>query len=119
MKLLLDEMLDASIAEQLRKLGHDVEAVQGNAELEGRTDPELLRAASERGRVLVTDNVQDFARLHQQFVRSGEAHAGILLASPRRYPRAKGTIRKWAAGLDTFMRAHEKGSLESQVYWLP
>lgn len=58
------------------------------------TDPDLLRSASEQGRVLVTDKVQDFARLHQRFVTSGESHAGILLVSPRRYPRAKGPIRK-------------------------
>lgn len=119
MKLLLDEMLDVTIAAQLRNRGHDVEAVQGNAELEGRTDPDLLRAASEGGRILVTDNVQDFARLHKQFVRSGESHAGILLVSSRRYPRAKGTIRKWADGLDKFLKAHEEGSLENQTYWLP
>lgn len=119
MKLLLDKMLDVAIAEQLRKHGHDAEAVQGNAELEGKTDLDLLRAAHERGRVLVTDNVQDFARLHQEFMRAGEAHAGILLVSPRRYPRAKGTIRKWADGLDKFLQANEKDSLENQTCWLP
>jgi uncharacterized protein with PIN domain len=118
-KLLLDEMLDVAIAEQLRKRGHDVEAVQGNAELEGRKHPELLRAAFGRDRILVTDNVQDFARLHQQFMRSGEAHSGILLVSPRRHPRAKGTNRKWADGLDRFLKAHETDSLDSQVCWLP
>lgn len=119
MRLLLDEMLDPAIAEQLRKRGHDVEAVQGDVELEGRADPDLLRAASERARVLVADNVQDFARLHQRFARSGEAHAGILLVSPRRYPRAKGTIRKWVDGLEKFLNAHEGDPLESQSYWLP
>lgn len=119
MRLLLDEMLDAAIAEQLRKRGHDVEAVQGNTELEARTDLDLLREASKRGRVLVTDNVQDFARLHRQFARSGELHHGILLVSPRRYPRAKGTIRKWVDGLDKFLRAHDKDSPENQTSWLP
>ncbi len=119
MRLLLDEMLDAAIAEQLSERGHDVEAVQGNPELEGKTDPDLMRAAAERRRVLVTDNVQDFARLHQQVVRSGESHNGILLVSPRRYPRAKGTIRIWVDGLDKFIRGHDKDSLENQIYWLP
>src|SRR5258708_40319212 len=94
-KLLLDEMLSASIAEQLRRQGHDAQATQGNAGLEGKPDPELLRAAREVGRALVTDNVADFARLHRQFLSSGEDHAGVVLVSPRRFPRSKRTIGLW------------------------
>jgi len=52
-KLLLDEMLDATIAEQLCRRGHDVAATHGNAQLEGKQDPELLRAALELDRALV------------------------------------------------------------------
>ncbi|MDQ6773079.1 MAG: DUF5615 family PIN-like protein [Candidatus Dormibacteraeota bacterium] len=67
MKLLLDEMLDATIAEQLRHRGHDVEATQAQAGLEGKKDTKLLRAARELDRVVVTGNVRDFVRLHRQF----------------------------------------------------
>ena len=42
MKLLLDEMLPAAIAEQLRHRGHDVIAVSEHPELRGLPDPELL-----------------------------------------------------------------------------
>jgi predicted nuclease of predicted toxin-antitoxin system len=118
-KLLLDEMLDPTIAEQLTGRGHDVEAVQEHAELQGRTDTDLLRAALELGRVMVTDNVQDFARLHQQLIRAGDDHTGILLASPARYPRAKRTIRLWTEALHTYLEGHGKASLANLCEWLP
>lgn len=118
MKLLLDEMLDASIAEQLRRRGHDAEATQGNPGLEGNKDPDLLRAARELDRVVVTDNVQDFARLHKRFLASGEDHAGIVLASPTRFPRSKRTIGLWVEALDTFLQNHAETSLMNTCMWL-
>lgn len=118
MKILLDEMLDAMIAEQLRQRGHDAVPVQGDPDLEGMKDPELLRAARELGRALVTDNVQDFSRLHQQFVRSREEHKGIVLASPASFPRAKRTIRMWVDALAGFMKEHEDRSIDNLCVWL-
>lgn len=118
MKLLLDEMLDAMIAEGLRQRGHDVQAVQEHAELLGKKDPELLREALALGRVLVTDNVQDFARLHQQFIALGEDHAGIILASPSSFRRSKETIRIWVVALDRFLRDHPEPSMGSLCAWL-
>jgi predicted nuclease of predicted toxin-antitoxin system len=117
-KLLLDEMLNARIAEQLRRRGHDAEAIQGNAELEGKKDPEVLRAARELARVIVTDNVQDFTRLHQLFLASAEDHAGIILVSPSRFPRSKRTIGMWVKALDTFLRHHSETSLKNTITWL-
>lgn len=118
MKILLDEMLSAAIAEQLRKRRRDAAAVQGDPDLEGKSDLELLRAARELQRVLVTDNVQDFARLHQQFVRTREDHAGIILASPTRFPRSKKTIRLWVNALDRYVREHGEQAHESLCNWL-
>lgn len=111
-------MLDATIAEQLRKRGHDVTAVQGEPELEGKKDPELLRAARDQGRVLVTDNVQDFARLHQQFVRARENHAGILLASPATFPRSKKTISVWVKALDRLLKDQSDADWGNLCGWL-
>jgi predicted nuclease of predicted toxin-antitoxin system len=117
-KILLDEMLDAVIAERLRQRGHDAVAVQGNPDLQGKKDPELLQAAHALGRVLVTDNIQDFARLHQLLAATGQEHAEIILVSPATFPRAKGTIRKWVDGLDRYLREHGKTSLENLCTWL-
>ncbi len=118
MKILLDEMLDAGMAGQLRQRGHDAEAVQGNPELEGAKDPDLLRAARELDRVLVTDNVRDFVRLHQRFLASGEDHAGLVLASPARFPRSKRTIGAWVNALDRYLREHAEASLKNLCTWL-
>ena len=118
MKLLLDEMLDATIAEQLCRRGHDVAATQGNAQLEGKQDPELLRAALELDRALVTDNVADFARLHRQCLAAGEEHSGIVLASPARFPRSKRTIGIWVEALVAFLERHEGASLKNTCTWL-
>lgn len=119
MKLLLDEMLDASIAEQLRRRGQDAEATQGNADLEGKKDPDILTAARTLGRVIVTDNVQDFARLHLQFLASGQDHAGIVLVSPARYPRSKRTLGLWVSALDTLLHEHGDASNTNMCTWLP
>jgi uncharacterized protein with PIN domain len=117
-KLLLDEMLDAGIAEQLRHRGHDAEATQGNPGLEGKKDPDLLRAARELDRVVVTDNVQDFARLHQRFLASSEDHGGIILASPAQFLRSKRTIGLWVEALDTFLHDNAETSLKNICTWL-
>src|SRR5215472_14560021 len=88
-------MLDATIAEQLCRRGYDVVATQGNAELEGKQDPELLRAAFELDRAIVTDNVADFARLHRQFLAAGEEHSGIILVPPLAFPAPSA---QWGSG---------------------
>ena len=118
MKLLLDEMLHPSIAQQLRKRGYDIEAIQGNADLEGQEDAAVLRLATASSRVLVTDNVDDFVRLHRLFLAEGEDHAGILLASPRNLPRSKRTIGLWVKTLSAFLRASSSESLKNECRWL-
>ena len=60
-KLLLDEMYPRRLAEQLRADGHDVVAVVELSDLVGR--PDVTRFARESGRVVVTENVVDYARL--------------------------------------------------------
>jgi len=117
-RILLDEMLDASIAEQLRLRGYDATAIQGDAELEGKQDPDLLRSAGELGRAIVTDNVADFARLHQRFLAAGEDHAGIILVSPARFPRSKRTIGLWIEALAAFLEDHSEASLKGICVWL-
>lgn len=118
MKLLLDEMLHSGIAQQLRKRGHDVEAIQGNMELEGQEDAAVLRLATASGRVLVTDNADDFTRLHRLFLAEGEDHDGILLASSRNLPRSKRTIGLWVRTLHAFLTSNATKSLKNECRWL-
>ena len=87
MRLALDEMLDPEIAAQLRLRGWDVIAVANEPDLRGLGDVELLRALRPARRALVTDNVDDFARLHRDFLGANEDHAGLVFAAPARFPR--------------------------------
>lgn len=111
-------MLDPTIASELNKRGHDAAAVQGDASLEGLSDTDLLRAARERDRVVVTDNVADLARLHQLFITASEVHAGIICASPGSVPRSKRTIGVWVSALDAFLRKKRGEDMTSRCCWL-
>ena len=95
MKLLLDEMYPRRLAEQLRADGHDVVAVVELAELVGGSDAEVTRFARESGRVVVTENVIDYARLDV-----GE-HAGLLLVTARRWPRTPKSLPRLRKALRT------------------
>ena len=87
-KLLLDEMHAPAVAEQLRDLDFDAVAVRERPAWIGLCDEDLLAAAG--GRVLVTENVKDFAVLHRRWEAAGQAHAGLVFTHPRRFPRAAG-----------------------------
>ena len=53
-----------------------------DVEMRGAPDEAHLRFASRSGMVLVTCNVKDFRSLHLTWLGRGDAHAGIILASP-------------------------------------
>ena len=63
MKLLLDEMLSAEIAERIRSRGHDALAVDKTPELRGLPDAELFGQAQTQERAIVTYNSEDFFAL--------------------------------------------------------
>jgi predicted nuclease of predicted toxin-antitoxin system len=85
-KLLIDEMLSASIAEQLRQRGRDAVAVDEQRELRGLSDAELFAHAQEAGRVVVTYNRDDFIELTRDSFAAGRPHAGVLILT-RKLPR--------------------------------
>lgn len=92
MRLLLDEMLPAAIAEQLRDSGHDVVAVNERPELRGLPDPELFERAQREGRAVVTYNRDDFLALDREYRRAGREHQGVVILNPRRFPQRAATI---------------------------
>ncbi len=120
MKLLLDEMLDRAIAAQLRQRGHDVVAIQERPLWWGMPDEVVLAdIAFVEQRVLVTDNVQHFLPLHATMVGRGDHHAGLLLASPSKYPRAKRFLGRWVGALDEFLTTLPAGpELLDSYAWL-
>ena len=79
MRLFLDAHVSGRrIATALREQ-HDVRAADEERELDGWEDEQLLALATDEGRVLVTFNVGDFARITTEWAAAGRSHAGCLL----------------------------------------
>ena len=113
MKLLLDEMFPAVLAEELRRRGHDAIAIQERSDLVGRDDTELLAVAGTEARVLVTED----ARVLE--ASDVAAHHGVLFTSPRSLPRASRALGRLIASLDAYLRAHPDGDhLVDRTEWL-
>jgi predicted nuclease of predicted toxin-antitoxin system len=89
MRLYLDEDSAASVlVAMLRRGGHDVEVGQV-----GDRDPEVLRRAIMRGRVLLSHNHDDFRDLHDLLVAAMGHHPGILVVRKDNDPSRDLSIR--------------------------
>ena len=81
MKFLLNEMWAAEIARQLRRRGVDaLAATEAPTRYRGVPDHDVFARAREDGRVIVTDNVPDFAALVAEAASRGERHPGVVFA---------------------------------------
>ena len=116
MKLLLDEMISAVVAAQLRVRGRDVEAVSERRELRGLPDGDVFEYAQGVERSLVTYNRDDFLELDRRYRTEGRAHGGIVILNPRRFPQGVGSIGPLVASLDQLI---DTGTpYESFIDWL-
>ncbi|MFN0092142.1 MAG: DUF5615 family PIN-like protein [Acidimicrobiales bacterium] len=88
MKLVLDEMHAPVAAAALNDEGWDVVAVATVAGLRGTPDEELLTWAANEGRLLVTENIADFAAIAARWTAEHRDHAGLIFTSPKRFNRA-------------------------------
>jgi predicted nuclease of predicted toxin-antitoxin system len=79
-KLLLDEQVWVALAALLRKEGFDVVHVY-EVGLGKTPDPEVLRAAAEKHRAVVTFNVKDFVPIAKEYFRDGKDHYGLVASS--------------------------------------
>ena len=119
MRLLIDEMYPPSIAEQLRDRAHDVTAVTERIELRSLSDANLFALAQQEGRAVVTENVADFVPLADAADHRGEAHHGLVLVDPAKYPRGGGrTIGRLVRALDQMLAAHPMAEPTSARLWL-
>lgn len=103
MKLLLDEMLSAAIARELRSRGHDVQAVAGNPDRKALPDPEVLALARAEHRAVVTNNLRDFRPLHHEAITPGGAgHHGMIFI-PGSYRRTRADTGRIIAALEAIL----------------
>lgn len=117
MRLLLDEMFPAAIAQVLRADGYDVVGVQEEPGLRQMSDPFLFAAAQDAGRAIVTENVKDFAPLVAG-LHAGEHH-GLVLTTNRTFPRHRsGFIAALVTALRALLQAHPEAEPRSLVHWL-
>jgi nucleoside-diphosphate-sugar epimerase len=121
-RLLLDEMIGAVVAEQLRDRGHDVVAVQESdrGHLRGLDDCLLLATADDENRAVVTDNIPDFFRCHQRRIDDGLGHHGLLFFTNGSFPRHRYElfVSQMIAALERELAAHEKDDPTGWVRWL-
>lgn len=109
-KLYLDENIPEAIAIALRLRGYDVLTVK-EANLKGLSDKDQLIYATKKGRALVTFNVADFVKLHNEFIKSSKAHKGIILSKQLHI----GLVIK---GLIKLLNNINKSSIENNIIWL-
>lgn len=105
MKLLLDEMLAARIAEQLRERRREVVAVSERPELRGLPDDGLFERAQEEKRAIVTYNREDFLALDRRYRDAGREHTGIVILHPRRFPQGAGSLGALVESLEALIVA--------------
>jgi hypothetical protein len=115
-KLLLDEMISALVAEQLRGRDRDVEAVSESRELRGLSDADLFAYAQTATRSVVTYNRDDFLELDRLCRGGNRRHCGIVILNARRFPRGPASVGPLVTSLDGLIAA---GPLyESFIHWL-
>ena len=84
MRLLLDEQLSPTIAEQLRGRNHDVVAAS-EVGLSGLPDEQVLSSATIDRRAVVTNNIRDFRPMHSDYLKTNRTHYGIVLVPTPTY----------------------------------
>ncbi len=121
MKLLLDKMISPRIARELRKNGHDVQAIKKDRpDLTSRSDRELVRQMATERRVIVTNDVADFQAIHDQILTAEEEHHGMIFMYDATMPRTKGAIGKWVKTLTKLLTEHtDNDALRNQTLHLP
>jgi predicted nuclease of predicted toxin-antitoxin system len=112
-KLLIDEMYPPALAEGLRVARIDALCVS-ELKLDGSSDAEVFGAAVASGRIVLTENVSDFARIAAEHSTGGGQHPGVLIALSSRFSRRPAGIQRLVGAI----RAIETQPLADRVVYL-
>lgn len=106
-------MYPPALADALRDGGLDATTV-AEMGMTGRSDPDVLAAASASDRVLLTENVADFARICAERLSAGHHHPGVLIALSSRFSRRPAGIPRLAKAV----QATTGEQIEDRVVYL-
>jgi hypothetical protein len=112
-KVLVDEMYPAALAEALRAAGIEATTVP-ELRLAGASDPEVFGAAVAGGHSVLTENVGDFTRIAAQHSIAGGHHHGLLIALSSRFSRRPAGLRPLVAAI----KAVADDQIEDRVIYL-
>jgi predicted nuclease of predicted toxin-antitoxin system len=116
MRLLLDAHISGRVVgKALSETGHDVRALDSEADLEGLADPEVLALAASEGRVLVSANIRDFEPLLAQWTGEGRSHAGVILVPASVRNEAFGVL---ISGIEKTIAMVDREPWIDRVEWL-
>jgi predicted nuclease of predicted toxin-antitoxin system len=115
LRLLLDEMLPATVARQLRSRGVDTLAVVERLELRGLADDRIFLFAQAEGRAVVTYDTGMLA--HDRACHAERRqHCDLILLTQRRFPQRDSTTGTVVRSLEALATGDPTAS--SFVHWL-
>ena len=117
-KLALDHHYSPAIAIELRARGHDVcAAIERGWQTE--EDEALLEICATEQRVLVTNNVADFAIIARRWAIAGRGHCGLIFTSDASMPRGRQSIGSYVDTVDELLIAnHDAAAFTDRTHWL-
>lgn len=113
MKVLVDEMYPAAVAEALHAAGIEATTV-AELRLAGASDQEVFGAAAAGGYAVVTENVGDFTRIAAEHSTAGCHHDGMLIALSSRFSRRPAGLQPLIAAI----KAVADEQIEDRVIYL-
>lgn len=109
-RIYLNEHLSRRLAEQLRAYGFDVISSH-EAGMLSASDAEQLEYACREQRALVTFNISDFMKLHEDYLQATRDHFGIILST-------EASIATVIHRLLRLLNSLSRDELKNQVIWL-
>lgn len=113
LRLLLDEHFSPAMAAALRDNGIDAVAVLERADLIGRSDSVVLRAAAQEQRVVVTADVTTFGAACQDI----EDHVGVVFVPPGTFRWSLSGAPRIVLALGALVQSPPPGLGELPIQW--
>jgi predicted nuclease of predicted toxin-antitoxin system len=118
-RLLLDEHISPTVAVELHRLEHDVDAVAERDDLRGRSDVEVFAEAAVERRTVVTFDVSDYLPLVHRSIQLGHRHGGLILLSSATSWTTGAATGRLVTALAALMLAHPADdAFTDRVAWL-